>query len=326
MASYLIVDQFDDHSDISYLDTSSLDSSPSTSDLDTLDSVINAKLFRPLANKVLRDIMKETMKLNREDTKARVRVLQHFVQSQFIPALKATNPLFNVLFRKVHHTGSYYDGCRCGVADEFDLNLCLSNEFLQDVIKFVEVKNAPGFLKLVLTSEVLLTKKPAWNDQWPEFLKHLTSPSDDVTDGFCRIIDPSLMRSWFQDVIKKSNVDKLTDNDNISSVKFIAHGPALTMKIKTRHLSSIIDVDVVPVFDFKCGVLASSNISYDIGSNSRPSDTFFLVPKMKRNVLDGDQVSILSKNFTSRFTVCKFLALNFYFINIYSQHNIKLFY
>jgi len=201
-----------------------------------------------------------------------------------------------VLFRKVYHTGSYYDGCRCAVADEFDLNLCLNIDFLQPFVKFFKVKNAPGFLKLVLTSDVLSTKKPAWNAQWPEFLKHLTRPCVDVTEGFCRTIDSSLMRDWFQDVVKNSNIGKLTDDD-ITSIKIIEHGPALTLKIETRNISTVIDVDVVPVFDFRYGVLTNSNISYDLGSkfNIRRSDTFFLVPKQKRNELDGDQVSISSK-------------------------------
>jgi hypothetical protein len=83
----------------------------------------------------------------------------------------------------------------------------------------------------------------------------------------------------------------------MTSIKIIAHGPALTLKIETTNLSTVIDVDVVPVFDFKYEVLTDSNISYDLGSkfNIRRSDTFFLVPKQKRNVLDGDQVSISSK-------------------------------
>lgn len=61
----------------------------------------------------------------------------------------------------------------------------------------------------------------AWKDQWSEFLNQLTKPCEDVTNDFRRVIDPSLMRSWFQGVLSKSGLENLEDEDvasvNLSS-------------------------------------------------------------------------------------------------------------
>jgi hypothetical protein len=37
--------------------------------------------------------------------------------------------------QEVHHSGSFYDGLRCGTADEFDLNLILTIEVLRSNLK-----------------------------------------------------------------------------------------------------------------------------------------------------------------------------------------------
>ena len=37
--------------------------------------------------------------------------------------------------QEVHHSGSFYDGLRCGTADEFDLNLILTIEVLRSNLR-----------------------------------------------------------------------------------------------------------------------------------------------------------------------------------------------
>ena len=41
-------------------------------------------------------------------------------------ALKKTSGLFDLLFREVHHTGSYYDGLSIGEGEKSNINECLT--------------------------------------------------------------------------------------------------------------------------------------------------------------------------------------------------------
>ena len=75
--------------------------------------------------------------------------------------------------------------------------------------------------KLILgTVSLCLLFAVAWKDQWKDFLKCLTKPCE---EGLRSVIDPSMMRAWFQGVLTKSGLEKLEDED-VASVSLILNG------------------------------------------------------------------------------------------------------
>ena len=43
--------------------------------------------------------------------------------------MRTVDPMFDQLFQKIYHTGSFYDRLRVGQATEFDLNIVLKMPF-----------------------------------------------------------------------------------------------------------------------------------------------------------------------------------------------------
>jgi hypothetical protein len=156
----------------------------------------------------------------------------------------------------------------------------LSIEVLEPMLKFDHTSDnkAPGFLQLQLTSNSLNTSKPAWIDQWPEFIKNLTTPS--VMGSLW--IDPNKVRSWFQSILKRS--EEHFKGNNLIRLSVATSGPAFKLSIVARSscqsMCMPFDVDLVPVFEFKCKSLANFCTIWDVlMSNSWSEDSFFLVPK-----------------------------------------------
>jgi hypothetical protein len=46
----------------------------------------------------------------------------------------------------VYHTGSYFDGLRCGTADEFDLNLILDLKPIESMLLVTTMQCRPPYL------------------------------------------------------------------------------------------------------------------------------------------------------------------------------------
>ena len=52
--------------------------------------------------------------------------------------MKESDELFNVLYREIYFSGSYYDGLKIGKPDEFDLNLVIDKTPFDDIITLVK--------------------------------------------------------------------------------------------------------------------------------------------------------------------------------------------
>ncbi|KAM7294526.1 cyclic GMP-AMP synthase isoform X1 [Ixodes scapularis] len=72
-----------------------------------------------------------SLKLNSEVTATNVDILNTLLYDIRIK-IKLEDPLFRRLFKRLEYTGSYYDGLRTKMADEFDINLVLDLPFRKD--------------------------------------------------------------------------------------------------------------------------------------------------------------------------------------------------
>jgi hypothetical protein len=58
--------------------------------------------------------------------------------SQFIFSYQMILNCLFLNFQEFHHTGSYYDGLRLSIADEFDLNLVMNIRELKPILRVIE--------------------------------------------------------------------------------------------------------------------------------------------------------------------------------------------
>ncbi|EEC07497.1 conserved hypothetical protein [Ixodes scapularis] len=84
-----------------------------------------------------------SLKLNSEVTATNVDILNTLLYDIRIK-IKLEDPLFRRLFKRLEYTGSYYDGLRTKMADEFDINLVLDLPFRKD--EFTVLDGCPGYV------------------------------------------------------------------------------------------------------------------------------------------------------------------------------------
>lgn len=101
---------------------------------------LQPKRLRKPGVTILKEILKE-IKLDENLIKENNEILQSFLFS-FIEQMRKEDELFNLLFQKVHYTGSFYHDLRISQPDEFDINLILNlglkeNDLEVSIISFV---------------------------------------------------------------------------------------------------------------------------------------------------------------------------------------------
>jgi len=98
---------------------------------------------------------------------------------------------------------------------------------------------------------MLVKLTPSEQLQWKSFLNNLTSY--DPKSGH-HWVDPSLLRRWFEMIVKKMEKNNLEDDD-VKKVEVSPSGPAMKLTISVESLPKPIYVDLVPVFQFFPDVL-----------------------------------------------------------------------
>ena len=73
---------------------------------------------------VLQEINEKYIKLKGEAISECNQIIK-FVKNVMIEQMCQVDPLFNAIFQRVYHTGSFYDGLKVGEPEEYDLNLVL---------------------------------------------------------------------------------------------------------------------------------------------------------------------------------------------------------
>ena len=89
------------------------------------------------AEDALREVNDNVMKLNDEDISKSNQIIE-FLKTDVVNAMKQSDPLFNVLYREIYFSGSYYDDLKIGKPDEFDLNFVIDKSPFKDITKLVE--------------------------------------------------------------------------------------------------------------------------------------------------------------------------------------------
>ncbi len=113
-------------------------------------------------------------------------------------AMKAECPLFDALYKRIYHSGSYYDGLRVGDSKEFDLNLVLDLAYLTPFLDF-NTGAVPGFTKV----------RSDHGARGPSFVIPQQAKLSKVFDKLSKIfdnqwyLDTKKVREWLQSVMSK---------------------------------------------------------------------------------------------------------------------------
>lgn len=221
----------------------------------------NGKLL--LAN--LKEILRTKVKL--EDQSENIKLL-NIVLNKLIKQMK-TDKLFLALYKDIYYTGSYYEGLRVKNATEFDLNFVL--DFCKNMNFQITTKNSPpSFVTCQLTSELKdLMLKTNWNVIRDIIRTFFNSKN---------FLKAEKVKNWLQGIID-SSLSKLERITGVSKVKRLLSGPAITIYIITESGVQI-DVDLVPVLEFKWPSWPEGAAQYFLKNISYEERYWFIVPKL----------------------------------------------
>lgn len=73
--------------------------------------------------------------------------------------MKNKDDLFKTIYKRIMFTGSFYKGTKVGKPEEFDLDLILKLPVDYDGIKIENVKERPGFARIIIENNI---KLPGW--------------------------------------------------------------------------------------------------------------------------------------------------------------------
>ena len=95
---------------------------------------------------VLQEINEKHIKLKGEAISECNQIIK-FVKNVMIEQMCQVDPLFNAIFQRVYHTGSFYDGLKVGEPEEYDLNLVLEPKLPKGTFEIVQDSTChPGFM------------------------------------------------------------------------------------------------------------------------------------------------------------------------------------
>ncbi|XP_046734940.1 cyclic GMP-AMP synthase-like [Diprion similis] len=174
------------------------------------------------------------------------------VLNAFIRKAMEIDPLFNACYRQTDYVGSYYQGLKVGVPDEYDLNIILKLPISYEDLTILIASEKPGYIKIGTKSDILPNLQK--HDRWPEYKRMLKWLDE---SNMC--LDQNKFRQWFESLVVRTFQEfQPIDEDDYTSIsvtkKYVLRhkksGPALTLKIDVSHQYSI-DVDLVPVLQFQ---------------------------------------------------------------------------
>ena len=98
------------------------------------------------ADDALREINENLIKLNDEDIKQSNQIID-WLKFDVVNEMKK-DQLFNLLFREIYYSGSFYDGLKIENPNEFDLNFVMDTSKFEHITTLVE--GSPGYFKMKL--------------------------------------------------------------------------------------------------------------------------------------------------------------------------------
>ena len=228
-------------------------------------------------NDVLNDVYYRHISLLDAEKRNTVEMVE-FMKNIMIPLMKKKDILFNSIFDRCYHGGSYINCVRTGNKNECSLYIVLKLPLPDDsCIKFIDNRCDAGFsicslqgdIYHVVNSkfakeEVNQLKKNLLLDPETEsgqFEKDLLKLSIKGPQGL--ILSPGRTKAWVYRILREVSTDKeLTQTfrqNNIKSINLNASGPALTIE-STLTSGKKTSVDVMPAFAFKCERIFHLNV------------------------------------------------------------------
>ncbi|XP_045465012.1 cyclic GMP-AMP synthase-like isoform X2 [Harmonia axyridis] len=142
--------------------------------------------------------------------------------------MKSKDILFKNLFNKILFGGSYYDGLKIHLPDEYDIDIVL--KLPKKANAQLTVNEKPGFVKVYVELDSL-SKESDYNKEYKSMEKFV--------DG--NYLMTNKFREWFEGVCSKVI-------SSIGNYKFSKSGPAMTLKTDIE--GKKVCVDLVPCFIF----------------------------------------------------------------------------
>ena len=197
------------------------------------------------------EFYKKCIPLDNKLTAQAVEVVEQFVKKALISKMKELDGLFNVLYSRIYHGGSYYDGLRITEPTEFDLNAVLQMPFRKNVmkLKYGNGKSIPfGFAEYYcISSPEKVTTSPKMTENLKKFFL-------DFFEENTFVLLPLKVRDWFRSVVDKAiryyernPFEYCQKKLTVRKFKWTPLSPAATLKIKVDNDLEV-DIDLVPVF------------------------------------------------------------------------------
>nr|XP_022917144.1 cyclic GMP-AMP synthase-like [Onthophagus taurus] len=218
---------------------------------------------------VLQKINSQCISFSVEVEKRNNKILKD-VLDKFVVELKK-DPLFKVLYQRVFYGGSFYDNLKVGQPDEFDLDLLF---VLPKSVRFemLQVGDYPGFVQLKVKNPEILGDI---------FQRKLTDNGNLSADKLRRWME-SLVTKVLSTFPLQNGYYQLSAGGYQMRGKMRKSGPAQTLEITNTQHNIILNVDLVPCFQFDIGLLPTGS---KWRKNPVPSkNTFFIVPKRPKNM------------------------------------------
>ncbi|GBM38621.1 Cyclic GMP-AMP synthase [Araneus ventricosus] len=190
---------------------------------------LEPKRLRKPGVTILKEILKK-IKLDENLIRENNEILQSFLSS-FIEEMKKKDELFNLLFQRVHYTGSFYHDLRISQPDEFDLNLILNLGLKESDFEVTYSPQVSAYARYHLKNPEAAAKKH------PKLLS--------LFENDYLILEK--VRKWIQSVVDKALQFYTLSVRNIYRIDRSCSGPARTLKLMKRN-GGCIDIDLVPVF------------------------------------------------------------------------------
>ena len=204
-------------------------------------------------NEVLKDIYYKHISILDPERKTKVRVVE-FIGNEMVSLLKKRDKLFELMFQGFYHQSSYINGARSNNSQEYDLILSLRLPLNDDsMVKFTDDRCDPGYATCAMSGDVQDTLAPNMRNCAQDLKHHLLVKS---TEGWK--LGPGRTREWIYSIVLKLTNDpefiKIYTQNDIQSIRvkgLKSAGTATTLEIKLK-TEALIELDVVPSFEFKC--------------------------------------------------------------------------
>ncbi|XP_067008753.2 cyclic GMP-AMP synthase-like receptor isoform X2 [Anabrus simplex] len=233
----------------------------------------------------LKEITKSSISLRKDETKEYNMYLKEVIEDNMIPAMMEADLLFKCLYKRILHSGSYYENLKISKPNEFDLNVEL--EIPSNEIEILSTRNH-GFVHVKVNQfdqnklRVLSQSAAEGTEQSSSFYAHQLEDTLNHWLNEHRILQRNKVVSWMQGVVD-SALNKL-EIENIEIQRknrkkrsgpgpglgprprmSVPHpgsrykitrsisGPAITLKVKYQISAREIRrffIDLVPVFVF----------------------------------------------------------------------------